>query len=71
MISSPAVFRDIGEFSVAEIVEKAAGAIGCRADEEEIGLAVAVVVEEAGASARADRRRSGGRQVAVWTMTGC
>src|ERR1700722_18012 len=47
---------DVGEFSVAEIVEEAAGAVGGGADEEEVGFAVAIVIEEADASARSDWR---------------
>ena len=41
--------RDVGEFSVAEIAEEARGAVVGGADEEEVGLAVVVEVEEAGA----------------------
>lgn len=55
---------DVGKFAVAEIAKQMAGAIGGCADEKEIRLAVAVVIEEAGAGGRADgssgrsRRRS-------------
>ena len=49
----------IREFAVTEIVEQVARAIGGGADEKEIGFAVAVVIEEAGAGARTDWRGRG------------
>ena len=49
------LLRDVGEFSVAEIVEEARGAVVGRADEEEVGLAVVVEIEEAGAGGGGER----------------
>src|SRR5580704_3816735 len=49
-------FRDIGELAVADIVEEVTAVRWIAAREEEIRLAVVVVVEEAGAVGGADRR---------------
>src|SRR5712692_1738581 len=51
---------DVFKPAVAEIVEEAARALGSGADEEQVGAAVAVIVEETGAGTRADR---GGRSL--------
>src|SRR5580692_8544293 len=60
----PRSFRDIRELSVSEIVEEVAAVRSIIAYEEDVRLAVVVVVEETGAVGRPDwgcRRRGDGR----------
>ena len=50
--------RDVSEVSAADVVQQLTGSIGCGANEKEIGLAIAVIVEKArtGAGTRQLRR---------------
>ena len=52
-------FGDVGKFAVAEIAEEAGVSFSVGVDEEHIGLAVAVVIEDAGAAA--EKFRDGAR----------
>ena len=44
-------FRDVDEFAVADIVEKRGISFAVGIDEENVGLAIAIVIEDAGAAA--------------------
>ena len=61
---------DVFKFSVAEIVEEMAGAVGCAADQKEIGFAVAIEIEKSmHRDLAAEGRTSGARNTEIEALT--